>query len=72
MVKVLTQRGGSGPRINNLLARRDREPLRPRRESRDGTHDPYLEFLDQNRAAIGHQELAQVLAPLGPPRGHAA
>jgi hypothetical protein len=31
-------------------------------ESRDGTHDPFLEFLDQNRAAFGHQELAQALA----------
>jgi hypothetical protein len=33
-------------------------------ESRDRAHHPFLEFLDQYRAAIGHQELAQALAPL--------
>ena len=31
-------------------------------ESRDRAHHPFLEFLDQYRAAIGHQELAQALA----------
>ena len=31
-------------------------------EPRDRAHHPFLEFLDQYRAAIGHQELAQALA----------
>jgi hypothetical protein len=31
-------------------------------KSRDRTHHPFLELLDQYRAAIGHQEFAQVLA----------
>jgi hypothetical protein len=33
-----------------------------RGESGHGAHDSFLEFLDQYRAAIGHQELAQALA----------
>jgi hypothetical protein len=31
-------------------------------ESRARPHHPFLEFLDQNRTVIGHQELAQALA----------
>ena len=31
-------------------------------ESRGRANHPFLEFLDQDRAAIGHQELAQALA----------
>ncbi|MGD0395004.1 MAG: hypothetical protein ABSC41_20470 [Acidimicrobiales bacterium] len=31
-------------------------------ESRDRAHNPFLELLDQYRAVLGHQELAQAFA----------